>query len=200
MPINAPQPPDDAIEAVRQSVARRRRGRRRLRPGPEAVPAPSSVSAPQRMFTAGLEALTRSIAIEEVAQATGWRFLVEEGTEPVAAAEVQDQTRASVPAQITEGPFVRSTAVGLRAAEGLQPVQETDFELRLLRVPALHLLALWLHAPARDDLFVPLEPAPHPFEARRSYAEPEFAELVAGLARGTLDLQRDAERPDELGG
>src|SRR3712207_3219190 len=108
MPINVPHPPDDALEAVRQSVARRRRGRRRVRPGPEAAPTPGRVSAPQRVFTAGLEALTRFSAIEEVAHATGWRFLVEEGTEPLAAAEVQDQTGADVPAQLAEGPFVRS--------------------------------------------------------------------------------------------
>jgi hypothetical protein len=130
----------------------------------------------------------------------GWRFLVEEGREPVAAAEVQDRTSAAVPAQLTEGPFVRSTAESLRAAESLEPVRETDFELRLLRVPAVNLVALWLHTAGRDDLFVPLEPAPRPFEAGRSYPEPEFAELAAGLARETLVLQEEAERPEELGG
>jgi hypothetical protein len=158
------------------------------------------VSAPLRVYTLGLEALARSKAVEASARATGWRFLVEEATEPVAAAEVQDQTRAAVPAQLTEGPFVRSTADGLRAAERLAPVEESAFEVRLLRVPALHLVSLWLHASDRDDLFMPLEPAPVPFEAGRSYPEPEFAELAMSLARQTLELQRDAERPDELGG
>lgn len=200
MPINAPEPPSDAIEAVRQSMARRRPGERPPRPGAEAPAAPTSISAAQRVFTAGLEALTGARAIEEIAQATGWRFLVEEGREPVAAAEVQDQMRAAVPAQLTEGPFVRSTAEGLRAAEKLKPVQEADFELRLLRVPALNLVALWLHASGKDDLFVPLEPAPQPFEARHPYSEPEFAELAAGAARQALDLQGEAERPEEVGG
>jgi hypothetical protein len=200
MPINTPEPPGDAIEAVRQTMARRRPRARLPRPGLEAPAAPTSVSAPQRVFTAGLEALTGEGAIEEIAQATGWRFLVEEGREPVAAAEVQDQTRAAVPAQLTEGPFVRSTAEGLEAAEALEPVRVADFELRLLRVPALNLLALWLHTAGPDDLFVPLEPAPPPFEARRSYPEPEFAELAADIARRALDLQGEAERPEELGG
>jgi hypothetical protein len=200
MPIQPTQPPSDAIEAVRQSMARRRPRKPGLRPGTESVPAPASVSAPQRVFTVGLDGLAGPEAIEDTAQATGWRFLVEEGRELVAAAEVQDLTRAAVPAQLTEGPFVSSTADGLRAAEALAPVQEGDYELRLLRAPALNLLALWLHTSGSDDLFVPLEPAPRPFEARRSYPEPEFAELVTGLAREVLDVQRDAERPDELGG
>ncbi len=198
MPINPPEPPSDAIEAVRQTVSRRRSGEGP--PAPEVPVAPTSVSATQRVFTTGLEALIGADAIEEIAEATGWRFLVEEGREPVAAAEVQDRTRAGVPAQVTEGPFVRSTAEGLRAAEALEPVQEADFELRLLRVPALNLVALWLHAQGIDDLFVPLEPSPHPFRAEHSYPEREFAELAAGLARQALDLQTDAERPEELGG
>jgi hypothetical protein len=197
VPIETPQPPEDALEAVRQSMARRApRGGRGRRGG---VPS-TTVSCPQRVYTVGLETLTGSTTIEGTAWATGWRFLVEEATEPVAAAEVQDRTGAAVPAELTEGPFVRSTAEGLRAAETLAPVQESTFELRLLRVPAVHLVSLWLHATDRDDLFVPLEPAPASFEAGRSYPEAEFMELATSLARQTLELQREAERPDELGG
>jgi hypothetical protein len=197
MPINAPQPPEVAVEAVRKSMARRRGAR----PTPEETRAlPASISAPQRVFTVGLDALAGPAAMEESARATGWRFLVEEDREPVAAAEVQDQIPAAEPAELTEGPFVHSTVEALRAAEALEPVRDADFELRLLRVPALNLLALWLHTSEGDDLFMPLEPAPPPFEARRSYSEPEFAALVADQAQQALDLQREAERPGELGG
>jgi hypothetical protein len=88
----------------------------------------------------------------------------------------------------------------LRAAEALEPVRDADFELRLLRVPAHNLLVLWLQTGESDDLFIPLEPAPHPFEARRSYPEPEFGGVVTASARRALDLQQEAERPGELGG
>jgi len=151
------------------------------------------------VFTVGLDALAGEASLADKASPTGWRFLVEEAAEPVAAAEVHDATGAAVPAQITEGQFVRSTADGLRAAEALPAVEESAFELRLLRVPALNLVALWLHAADSDDLFVPLEPAPAPFEAHRSYPEPEFAEVAAELASSSLERHRTAERPDELG-
>jgi hypothetical protein len=118
----------------------------------------------------------------------------------VAAAEVQDQVPAAEPAELTEGPFVHSTVDALRAAEALEPVRDADFELRLLRVPALNLLVLWLHTAEGEDLFIPLEPAPHPFDARRSYPEPEFAALVTASTQRALDLQQQAERPNELGG
>ena len=137
--------------------------------------------------------------MQDAARATGWRFLVEEAREPVAAAEVHDETGASVPAQVTEGQFVRSTAEGVRAAEAHPAVGEASFELRTLRAPALNLVALWLHSPDAEDLFVPLEPAPAPFEAGHTYPEAEFATLSAALAAESLELHRTAERPDELG-
>lgn len=95
---------------------------------------------------------------------------------------------------------MRSTAAALRAAETLGPVQEGTFELRLLRVPALYLVALWRHASAGDDLFMPLDPAPAPFEARRAYTDSDFAKLTAGLARDAIETQRASERPAELAG
>jgi hypothetical protein len=195
VPIETPQPPEDAVKAVRASIARRAPRRRGLRArGPAA-----SVSAPQRVFTVGLDSLAGDSRIEDTARAPGWRFLVEEEREPVAAAEVHDETGATVPAQVTEGQFVRSTAAGLRAAEAHPAVGEASFELRTLRVPALNLVALWLHSAEAEDLFVPLEPAPAPFEADRTYPEREFARLSAGLASESLERHRAAEHPDELG-
>jgi hypothetical protein len=197
MPIETPEPPEAALQAVRASIARRgpRRRARGLR-----APAPSaSVTAPQRVFTVGLDALAGEASLEDSASPTGWRFLVEEAREPVAAAEVHDETGAAVPAQVTEGQFVRSTAEGLRAAEAHPSVGEAAFELRLLRVPALNLVALWLHTSGREDLYVPLEPAPAPFEAGRPYPAAEFGELSTTLASQSLEHQRAAERPDELG-
>lgn len=199
MPIETPQPPDDAIEAVRASLARRAPRRPRLRGGRRAREQAASVSAPQRVFTVGLDALGAESRIEDSARPTGWRFLVEESREPVAAAEVHDEAGASVPAQVTEGQFVRSTAEGVRAAEAHPSVGRATFELRTLRVPALGLVALWLHSAAADDLFVPLEPAPAPLEAGRAYEENEFRRISAGLAAESLEHQRAAERPDELG-
>ena len=199
MPIETPQPPDDALEAVRASIARRGAARPRRRGGLRARGPAASVSAPQRVYTVGLDDLAGESTLEDAARPTGWRFLVEEAREPVAAAEVHDETGASVPAQVTEGQFVRSTAEGLRAAEAHPSVAEANFEARTLRVPALNLVALWLHSPDAEDLFVPLDPAPAPFEAGRTYGYGEFAELSTELASESLERHRTAERPDELG-
>lgn len=65
-----------------------------------------------------------------------------------------------------EGPYIASTGRALRQAELLA----THYQPRLLSIPELYMLTLWLHgdttadgasgAPAPHDLLVPLAPAP----------------------------------------
>jgi hypothetical protein len=200
MPIERPEPPDDVLQAARRAGEGLRPPKRGLRARVARAPAPpASVESPQRAFALGLDALAESQPLAQAAQPTGWRFLIEEARNPVAAAEVHDSTRAAVPAQVTRGAFVQSMADGLRQAEDLPPVREASFESRMLRIPALHVVAIWLHADGRDDVVVPLDPAPPPLEAGRSYAEPEFVEVASGMAREALAANQAAERPDELG-
>jgi len=55
------------------------------------------------------------------------------------------------------------TAKAIEAAEHLPEVEAGNYELAVLRVPALYVIALWLKgtgAKPPDDIFIPLEPAP----------------------------------------
>jgi hypothetical protein len=78
-------------------------------------------------------------------------------------------------------------------------VGERDYEARLFRVPALSLLALWLHADGAPDLFVALGRSEADVEQGRVYDHDEFLAAVRGAAEGRLSAYDDAERPDELG-
>ncbi|WP_327391663.1 hypothetical protein OG533_02040 [Streptomyces sp. NBC_01186] len=107
---------------------------------------------------------------------TGWRFLVRDtGAE-------QGDTRSPAPhagtaeavltpdgwafGQFRQGPYVMSTVRALRQAEALP----TPYQPRLLSVPELYMLTLWLHrdisadpsagSPDPADLLIPLAPAP----------------------------------------
>ena len=83
-----------------------------------------------------------------------------------------------------EGPYIASTERALRQAETMgQPYQP-----RLLSVPSLYMLTLWLHGdctadgatghPAATDLLVPLAPAPPGIAAHRPH---RVAELLPVL-------------------
>ena len=66
------------------------------------------------------------------------------------------------------GDLPEANAAALRSAESLAPVLARDHELRLLRISALHLLAVWAHG--ESDVLVPLAPAPHGLVAGSSHA------------------------------
>jgi hypothetical protein len=212
MPIKTPEPPPEAVEAVRTTLERRSEGRggitemarptRRRRREPA-----TAIAAPHQVFNVGLIELADGLDLLTAAKPTGWRFLVEDQAEPIGTAEVHERTLKDAPlrdplgtttAQLTTGPLGQALADAIHAAESLPEVQELSFELRLLRAPALYLMSVWLHG--SRDLFVPLAPAPAPLEANRSYGSPDFAAKLQLMAREALIAQQSAERPDELGG
>ncbi|WP_217242135.1 hypothetical protein [Streptomyces sp. AC555_RSS877] len=105
----------------------------------------------------------------------GWRFLIRCGDRAVAAAETMLTPDGWAFSRFFEGPYIASTEQALRQAENMtQPYQP-----RLLSVPRLYMLTLWLHGdctadgatghPAATDLLVPLAPAPPGIAAHRPH-------------------------------
>lgn len=190
MPIVTPELPPDAIEATRRALSatgrfpRRREGR-------------LSLSSPHPIYTVALERLAAGDRPLEAAELVGWRALLEEDEKVVAAVELPGADAGRAGALVNRGAFVESTVAALSAAERHERVVAERRELRLLRVNALYLLALWLHGAA--DLFVPLAPAPPPLRAGVSYEGAAFEEQLTELARSVAAHYEGADRPDELG-
>ncbi|MFF3557520.1 hypothetical protein ACWD4V_26665 [Streptomyces tsukubensis] len=115
---------------------------------------------------------------------TGWRFLLRGDDGPVAAAETVLTPDGWTFSHFFEGPYLGSTELALRRAES----SATLFQPRLLSVPALYMLTLWLHAdPEADasttaltpaDLLVPLAPAPPGITAHRPYRVGELLPVM----------------------
>ncbi|MGQ4359658.1 hypothetical protein [Streptomyces sp. SAS_272] len=114
----------------------------------------------------------------------GWRFLIRCGDRAVAAAETRLTPDGWAFSHFFEGPYIASTERALRQAESVaQPCQA-----RLLSVPGLYMLTLWLHGdsasdgttghPDPTDLLVPLAPAPPGIAAHRPH---RVAELLPVL-------------------
>ncbi|MEV0373565.1 hypothetical protein AB0I10_27760 [Streptomyces sp. NPDC050636] len=103
----------------------------------------------------------------------GWRFQVRGGDRAVATAEARLTADGWTFSHFCGGPYVAATERALQQAESLtEPSQP-----RLLSVPELYMLTLWLHhdidsdgsdgIPAAGDLLVPLAPAPPGIAAHR---------------------------------
>ncbi|WP_328483151.1 hypothetical protein OHS71_34095 [Streptomyces sp. NBC_00377] len=114
----------------------------------------------------------------------GWRFLIRCGDRAVAAADTRLTADGWAFSHFFEGPYIASTERALRQAESTaQP-----FQARLLSVPGLYMLTLWLHSdtasdgttgrPAPTDLLVPLAPAPPGIAAHRAHRVAELLPLL----------------------
>jgi hypothetical protein len=119
-----------------------------------------------------------------VTRLAGWRFLIRCGERAVAAAETVLTPDGWTFSRFFEGPYVASTERALRHAETVaQPLQP-----RLLSVPHLYMLTLWLHQdcaddgsggrPAATDLLVPLAPAPPGIAPHRPHRVADLLPLL----------------------
>ncbi|MEU3608460.1 hypothetical protein AB0E83_23900 [Streptomyces sp. NPDC035033] len=103
----------------------------------------------------------------------GWRFLIRGGGRAIAAADTMLTPDGWSFSHFFEGPYVAATERALVQAEALPGT----YEPRLLSVPELYMLTLWLHAdpdgtePGTEsaDVLVPLAPAPPGIAANRPY-------------------------------
>jgi hypothetical protein len=179
MAIHLPEAPPEALEAVRRDAP----ALLNAAPGGTmramAADLPQvNVTQPHRVFTATLQdVLDRRVLAN--ARETTWRyFLVQNDNEPFAAAEVAENAVSHV----NEGPFVRGTADAMVRAEQAGGGSAQTYELRLLRIPALYTIAVWLRAPG-DDLLIPAAPAPPPLVANETYREESFTTALLPLAQ-----------------
>ena len=96
---------------------------------------------------------------------------------------------------VNAGPFVSGTVDALAVAEQVAEADERQLELRLLNVPALYLMSVWLQPSSQEGadegLFVPIAPAPPGFEANRTYDRGEFTSALGSAAGSVPEVGRD---------
>lgn len=185
MPLEPIPVPPDVVSAARSHLTRmaQRRGFR-TRGLAEALPLTLALAAPHPVFTIGLRTVDGTDPLPR-ARGTAWRFLVRSGARPVAAAEVVNKKGEAIFSHTNEGPFVEGTVRALEAVEPMDRVRSGNFELALLRVPALYVMALWLRDRSQNgsDLVVPMDPAPAGMPTNRPLSGEEFGALLGELRR-----------------
>jgi hypothetical protein len=162
----------------------------------EARPDQISATIPHQVFNLPL-AEARSGEVLKGARPVGWRYLLAVGDRVVASAETQSRDGEQVFSHVNAGPFVGGTVEALAVAERVADADKPSMELRLLNVPAVYLMSLWLHPQERSDaesLFIPLAPAPSGFQANEVYQGQQFAALLGELARAIPELDSDDAR------
>jgi hypothetical protein len=167
---------------------------------------------PQRMPQIRMEALSHSEAhpvyfvplnalaqgkLLDAATQTAWRYLLVQDNAAVAEAELSVPRRGAKTAKtaktarpvefasLTHGPFAAATVDALSAAEQLPQVERDDYEMRLIKIPAVYFVALWLHG-AKQDILVPMGDPPGGLERNKPYSEAQIIEALRGSAEQAL--------------
>ncbi|HEX6175385.1 MAG TPA: hypothetical protein VF089_15365 [Candidatus Binatia bacterium] len=123
---------------------------------------------------------------------TGWRYLVLQGEEAVGAATVAvlENNESLRFSHMSQGPFVKNTIEGIRHAEELPEVLENDYELRMLDIPSLYVVALWLHG--QEDRIIPLAPTNRALDPYKTYSEDELLSALKEAALNRLEFEEKA--------
>ena len=166
----------------------------------EMRPEELSHSEPHPVYVATLDDLVAGKLLAGAKQ-TSWRYLLVQGDAPVAEAELAAARRGKQRAKgedleflgLTHGPFTRATVDALSAAEQLPQVARADYELRLLKVPAVYLVALWLHGDDQDIL-VPVGDPPAGLERNKPYSEQEILVALRDVAVRTKEFHDSFEK------
>jgi hypothetical protein len=192
MPLTMPQPPAAALRAVRAALdsptavralhttAGRRRG---------GVPVASHALPVHLLDPAAATATTASGDALAETRRTGWRFLVMDGDEVVAAAETRSTEAGHGFSHFAGGPYPLATLRALRQAQMHTAGSQTVFLPRLLSVPGHYMTALWLHPVLERaqsaDVLIPLAPAPLGVTAHLPHDADELLSLLS-LGGGQL--------------
>ncbi|MDT9683158.1 hypothetical protein RND61_13900 [Streptomyces sp. TRM76323] len=184
MPLHVSQVPTPALHSVLAAL-----GSPALReastPALRSAQGPLSAELPLPVHVLGVTAAAGGPAGAPATRLAGWRFLIRGGEVTLAAADTLRTAGGWTFSHFFEGPYLTSTERALRQAE----LSGAPWQPRLLSVPELYMLTLWLHgdpdadpadgAPDPADVLIPLAPAPPGIAAHRPH---RVADLLPRLA------------------
>ncbi|MFF3752025.1 hypothetical protein ACFYYH_16450 [Streptomyces sp. NPDC002018] len=199
MPLHVPPAPAPALRSVLAALGSPTAVRDARTPALQSVQGPLSPELPLPVHVLShVSPASRTGTAEGRTPQTrlaGWRFLIHSGDRAVAAADTMLTADGWAFSRFFEGPYITATERALRQAETLG----TAYQPRLLSVPELYMLTLWLHgdteadastgAPAPADILVPLAPAPPGFAAHRPHRVAELLPRI-GLRLAPAPLLR----------
>ncbi|MET8502301.1 hypothetical protein [Streptomyces microflavus] len=175
MPLHVPSAPAPALRSVLAALGSPTAVREARTSALRSVQGPLSPELPLPVHVLDRIAPTRTAPRTRLA---GWRFLIRSEGRAIAAADTMLTPDGWSFSHFFEGPYLASTELAVRQAEA----SPTAYQARLLSIPELYMLTLWLHDSTEDDasdasggvlapadVLVPLAPAPPGIAAHRPH-------------------------------
>ena len=187
-------PPEEASRAAEQGLrALISRGSHRSSGLNGAEASELQLTHPHEVFLLGLDGVREGSTLD-TAQSAGWRYVVERDGQAAGLADVGRDTDGNFQLNhVQYGPYVAGTQAAWAV---LTERSGSSGEVRLLQLPAIHLMALWTVPPKGDIQLVPIAPAPPEFEPGHLYTEPTFIELMRRRVELTPSIPPESEIGD----
>ena len=115
----------------------------------------------------------------------GWRYLVKHKGKEVASADaVIDDDGSTTFSHINEGALVSGLVSAIKVANSEEIIRKSDFEARIIMVPALYIAALWLADTAGGkDYAIPFEPSSAPVTTNKLVTIERLMAILHRLAQ-----------------
>ncbi|HEY9246767.1 MAG TPA: hypothetical protein VIO11_07980 [Candidatus Methanoperedens sp.] len=147
------------------------------------------------VYHLGLTDLAEDRDLGAAAVQTGWRYSLKHENKVIASAEtVFGPDRKPIFAQINEGPLVQGIQSAIRAADAHQGIKKSEYEVRLLMIPALYTAALWLvDTKGGHDMAVPIAPVALPLQPDKPVPVEKLLAVLQNAARAKLSAPQADE-------
>jgi hypothetical protein len=152
---------------------------------------PLETAKPQRIFTSTSDALFDGRLLEE-AVPTGWQYVLVANGELAGVAEVAHTGPSGEPPRSFDVLRPAERAQAINKVVAMAETLPGDYELRMLRVPNLYLLAVWL-TNTGCNLLLPVPPVPSVLGDIPIYTEKALMRALRPLAiqrRAISDVKR----------
>lgn len=156
---------------------------------PDAPQAAEPISAPVHVL--GLKQIADGADLKAAPVAL-WSHLLHNDDQgsPVAVADLHAETHAF--AELSEGEAITALGRQIRSVEADSLKTAGDYDLALIRVPAMSLTALWLKGrQGAADVVIPNESPASPLTAGRRYSLAEFNAALRPVAQAILAQDHD---------
>ena len=198
MPIDIAQPPPASISSL-SAVLPRIAGSRdigskapRLTQGANRMLGQGGADAPRPtlsspVYVLGLDAIVagRDLSAAKLAMWTHFFPSAPDDDNQLVAADVNADTSRF--ASLKEGPQVRAFYRQVQALQQAPDIGAQSFELAQLRIPALHVKAVWLKGKAgASDVLIPVAPTDPALTAGRRYSAQEFLAALRPAAESAI--------------
>jgi hypothetical protein len=196
MPVTFVSPPRQVIQITQhqlQDMAQHKHFT--VEPLAAAEPSKIELASAHAVYNIGLTDLLSDRPLT-AAPLTAWRFIVNAGTTDSAAAETHQDPEQGIPifASVNAGPFVAGTIAALKTLATDPAFAKGDWEGRMIRIPALYLMAIWAHEKKTNaDLIRPTAPVPPFLDADKTYTWPEFKAALQQPAKQKLASDADTK-------